>query len=141
LQAACRGAVRHCVGDCCPPASVYLIASARSGIAESLPDIFPGATIVPWRPVKTPLKGKVGEAAAFVISELQREPDRVIPFKEVMRHIGWMSTRDFKRDIREHDDFIEALCEALCERCIEEWGSGKRVTSFRRTPITDDGDQ
>ena len=59
LQALCRGAVRKCIGDACPPCRAYIIASSRSGIPDSLKEIFPGAQVVPWRPVKKPLKGKV----------------------------------------------------------------------------------
>jgi hypothetical protein len=36
LQALCRGAVRKCVGNACPPARPYIIASRRSGIEEQL---------------------------------------------------------------------------------------------------------
>ncbi|HWE20721.1 MAG TPA: hypothetical protein VG758_26680 [Hyphomicrobiaceae bacterium] len=67
LQALCRGAVRKCVGDSCPTARAYIIASPRSRIAQSLPAIFPGAKIVRWRPVKKPLKGKVEEAFNFIL--------------------------------------------------------------------------
>jgi hypothetical protein len=35
LQALCRGLVRKCVGDGCPPSRAYIIASSRSGIGRS----------------------------------------------------------------------------------------------------------
>lgn len=62
LQALCRGAVRRCVDGGCPPTHTYIIASRGSGIPQSLADIFPGARVVPWRPVPKALKGKVAEA-------------------------------------------------------------------------------
>ena len=68
LQALCRGAVRRCVGGGCPPTDTYVIASRGSGIPQSLAAIFPGARMVPWRPVAKALRGKVAEAVAFICS-------------------------------------------------------------------------
>lgn len=127
LQATCRGAVRRCEGNGCPSASIYVIASSHSKIAQTLPDIFPGAGVVPWRPVKTVLTGRVAEAMTFLTTNLVERPDRYIAFREVMEHIGWRSAKDFLRRIREHPAFMDALAD----HGIEEWGKGRRLTGFR----------
>ena len=129
LQALCRGAVRKCAGEGCPPAHAYIIASRKSGIAEELLSIFPGAHVLPWRPVKKALKGKVAEAVEFITTQLGSAPSSTVTFKQVMAHIGWTDRKEFKRRIRHHDDFIEALDDAG----IEEWGPGRWPKGFRRT--------
>jgi hypothetical protein len=129
LQALCRGAVRKCVGDGCPPTRAFIIASRRSGIPDELPFIFPGAQVLPWKPVKKSLSGKVADALEFVRTELAREPSSPVSFRRVMEHIGWKDGRDFKRRIRRHPDFIDALAA----EGIEEWGSGRYPRGFWRT--------
>jgi hypothetical protein len=129
LQALCRGAVRQCEDGGCPPTHTYLIASKRSGIRATLGDIFPGAKVVRWQPVPVALTGKVQEAFEYIEAKLTFAPSSVVPFSEVMADIGWTSTQDFKRSIRDHEDFTEALEEAQ----IKEWGKGTRKTGFRKT--------
>jgi hypothetical protein len=128
LQALCRGAVRKCVGASCPPARAYIIASAKSGIADTLPAIFPGAQVHPWRPVQKPLSGRVADAFQFIVGELARAPWSLVTFPQVMKHLGWKDRKDFKRSIRHHPDFIDALAAAG----IEEWGSGQYPRGFQR---------
>jgi hypothetical protein len=130
LQALCRGAVRKCIGDGCPPTRAYIIASRRSGIADGLPAIFPGAQVLPWRPVKKTPRGRVADAFEFIVMELSRKPWSPVSFQRVMDHIGWKDSRDFKRRIRQHPDFIDALVA----EGIEEWGSGKYPRGFHRSP-------
>jgi hypothetical protein len=130
LQATCRGAVRRCIGDACPPTNVYLIASAKSGIAEQLPNIFPGARICTWKAARRALRGKVSEAVAFLSAEFESCPDSVVAFRRVMDHIGWKDSREFKRSIRRHDDFVATIEEIG----VEEWGPGRYPTCFRKRP-------
>lgn len=123
LQAACRGAVRLSDGDQCRPANVYIIASrSKNNIERDLPEVFPGARIVRWQPVKKALRGKVAEAFEYVRTRIEQAPDAKVPYKEAMAAIGWSDAKNFKRRIREHEDFIEAL-EA---EGIEDYGRGYR---------------
>ena len=121
--------MRKCAGEGCPPAHAYIIASRKSGIADELLSIFPGAHVLPWRPVKKALKGKVAEAVEFITTQLGSAPSSTVTFKQVMAHIGWTDRKEFKRRIRQHDDFIDALDDAG----IEEWGPGRWPKGFRRT--------
>jgi hypothetical protein len=82
----------------------------------------------PWRPVEKHLKGKVADAFAFIVSELARAPWSPVTFRQVTEHLGWKETKDFKRSIRRHPDFIDALAA----EGVEEWGSGKYPRGFRR---------
>jgi hypothetical protein len=109
LQALCRGRVRRCQGDVCAPCNAYIIAAPRSGIPEALPEIFPGCRVIPWQPVQKALRGKVKEAAEFVIDWFKKNPAGLLPFKEAQRAIGMNDPKNFRRDIRQHADFKEAL--------------------------------
>ena len=95
---------------------------------KNFPEIFPFANVHRWQPVKKDLKGKVAEAVEYIILELQRRPCAHISFREVMKHIGWNNSKDFKRHIRRHHDFIDALAA----EGIDEAGRGKRPTGFER---------
>jgi hypothetical protein len=109
LQALCRGSVRRCQGDMCAPCNAYIIAAARSGIPETLPEIFPGCRVVKWQPVKKELSGKVKAAAEFVIDWFEKNPDGLLRFNVVQRAIRIADAKNFKSDVRRHSDFIEAL--------------------------------
>lgn len=89
LQALCRGAVRRCVDGGCPPTHTYIIASRESGIQEALTGIFPGARVVPWRPIPKALKGKVAEALDYITTRLAANSADHVTFREVMDHLGW----------------------------------------------------
>jgi len=127
LQALCRGAVRQCVGDSCPPADAYIIAATGTGIAADLPLVFPGAAVRPWKPVEVPLSGVVKAAFEFIVGELASTP--AVTFRAVMAHLGWSDRGNFKRRVRHHADFVEALAS---EGIVETPGSGKRLTAFYR---------
>ena len=109
LQALCRGTVRRCHGAECAPCNAYIIAATRSGIPEALPDIFPGCRVVRWQPVQKALRGKVKEAAEFVVEWFEKNPDGLLRFKELQTAIGMSDPKNFKNRIRQNPDFKEAL--------------------------------
>lgn len=128
LQAACRGAIRLCEGDSCPTTHLYIIASVQSGIRAALPNIFPGTRVVDWCPVQTVLKGRVREAVAYIEYRLDDPTCDVVKFSEVRSALGMTCSSNFRTDIRQHDQFSQALAE----KGIVEWGTGSRKTAFRR---------
>jgi hypothetical protein len=109
LQALCRGRVRRCDGDVCLPCDAYIIAAARSGIPEALPEIFPGCRVVRWQPVQKDLRGKVKEAVEFIVDWFEKTPDDLLRFNVVQKALGISAAGTFKNDVRDHPDFIEAL--------------------------------
>lgn len=125
LQAVCRGRVRKCDGARCPPSRVYIIASRASRIADDLASIFPGACIEAWEPVQRTLTGKIGAAAAYIID--RAKGGALVPFTDVMRHLGITDKSNFNRTIRKHEDFVEALAE----HGIAAWPT-ERSTGYRR---------
>jgi hypothetical protein len=127
LQALCRGAVRQCVGDSCPPAHAYIIAATGTGIAADLPLVFPGAAVLPWKPVEVPLSGVVKDAFEFIVGELASKTS--VTFRTVMTHLGWHDRGNFKRRVRHHADFVEAIA---AEGIVETHGTGKHLTAFCR---------
>lgn len=124
LQALCRGRVRRCDQSRCPPTNAYLIASKRSGIAEQLPKIFPGARVEPWRPVRKALTGKVAEAITYIQGRLEADPHGLITFQEVATATRWKNPRDFKKSVRRHPDFIFALDELGIEEFVRPGTKG-----------------
>jgi hypothetical protein len=128
LQALCRSAVRQMQESGCPPVDAYLIASGRTKIPDLLPEIFPGARVVPWEPIPTALTGNVAKAVEFVCSWFLANPDGVLRLTEVQKAIGVSDRSNFRTTIRQHEDFRESL-ESMG---LEEWGPGKYRTHLRR---------
>jgi hypothetical protein len=126
LQAACRGAIRRCVGNKCPPADLYIIASRRSHIGDDLPNVFPGARIVKWQPVRKPLAGKVGMAVQFIAE--QTRDGAFVSNAEVMDHIAVKDKRYYHRHIKGHPDFQAAIARLDIEVCRQ----GRR-TGYQKT--------
>ena len=108
LQALCRGSVRRCQGAECAPCDAYIIAASRSGIPAALSDIFPGCRVVRWQPIQKALSGKVKEAAEFVINWFEKNPEGLLSFNIVDKAIG-MDTQNFRKNVRRHPGFKEAL--------------------------------
>jgi hypothetical protein len=126
LQALCRGSVRKSEKGGCAPCNAYVIASVKSGIHNALPEVFPGSQIKPWKPVKVPLKGKVAEAVKCLSKRLSDPTVLTVPFKEVMEAINLADVKNFRKDIRRHADFIDAIAQ----EGIIEHGTGKYCTHF-----------
>ena len=66
-----------------------------------------------------------------IVSELARAPWSPVKFRQVMDRIGIRDDKDFKRRIRRHEDFINALAE----EGIEEWTSGKYPRGYCRKAV------
>ena len=62
------------------------------------------------------------------MERLSAEPDGHVTFREVMAHLQMKDTRNFKRDIRRHEDFRDELAE----RGVVEWGAGRWPNGFKR---------
>lgn len=128
LQALCRGAVRKSVGDTCPPCRAYLIASARSHIAEAIPAIFPDCKVMPWRPVKAKLSGNARRVYEYLARWAESaKPGEVLPFKFAQQALS-MHRRHFKRDVREN----EAFKDAVADLGLYEWGPRVYFTGWRK---------
>ena len=52
---------------------------------------------------------KPGIHCEFVIDWFKKNPAGLLPFKEAQRAIGMNDPKNFRRDIRQHADFKEAL--------------------------------
>jgi hypothetical protein len=77
------------------------------------------------------MKGKAGAAAQYVISNLSNNREGAfVSFTDVMKQIGLLDRRNFKRDIRGHEIF-EIFKAALVDHGIIEWPE-KRPTCFKR---------
>lgn len=131
LQALCRSAVRQMQEEGCPAVDAYLIASARTGIPGLLPEIFPGAWIVPWEPLPRELRGKVAEAVDFVRSWFLNNPEGVLALKDLQRVLGINDSSNFRSTIRHHQDF-QASLESMG---LEEWGPGQYRKHLRKRLI------
>jgi hypothetical protein len=93
--------VRKCDDASCPTSHLYIIASRGSRIGDDLETIFPGASVVPWKPIETKLTGKVGEAVTYILEHASG--GRFVADREVMQHIGYTSKSNYNRRIKRHD--------------------------------------
>lgn len=124
LQAVCRGAVRLCNGASCPRTDAYIIAAARSGIADELPKIFPDCRVVKWLPLTTTPKGKAGKAQEFILKALA-EGASDVPFTNIKKHVGVPDAANFAKTIR------KKIAPPLDVEGVIEWPR-VRPTGYRR---------
>lgn len=128
VQAIGRGVSRNAIGGVASPCTVYLIVSKHSKIREKLHEWFPNCAIKEWRPKLAKLSGHVEVAVAYLDDRFSCDPETVISFNEVMTHVGITDKSNFRKCLREHADFRQALSD----RQIEEVkvGKGKGRNSF-----------
>lgn len=131
LQALCRSSVRQNQNGECPPSTAYLIASEYSGIKALLPEVFPGAQVVSWTPIKKQTRGKVANAISYIRDWFKANPDGVLAYKDLQKALGIKDKSNFRNTIRLHEDFQAAIVELG----LEEWGTGKYLTHLRRTHV------
>ncbi len=132
LQAACRGAVRKCIGAVCAPCDLYLIAANSTGIPFTLGRIFPGSNVVQWEPVERPLRGKVGEAVSYLCSEFSTDdPNRQVAFKDHQRALGISDRANYNKNIRQHPMFVQALEKMQ----VVEVAKGRYLSHYARQPF------
>jgi hypothetical protein len=119
LQALCRCGIRRSTGKH-QEVRAYLIARKETGVPDTLAEVFPGAEIQPWEPIRKMLKGRVRQAAEFIIAHFDRSPSTdVLSFRSVMEGVGMpVDPRNFRRNVRKHPDFQAALAD---HRLGEVW--------------------
>ena len=131
LQAASRGAIRYADGDQCQPAKLFVIASARSGIRDALPDIFPGCKVGEWEPVVRMVTETLKGYAKAAYDELSRWVEEggegVFTFARMKKAIDLHHTGNFKR-MRLNPDFEEAAATlGLIEHKPKKYATGWRL--------------
>ena len=114
LQALCRGAVRRCEDDVCSPCDAFVIASVGSKIPKTIPALFPGCRLSPWKPLPQKLTGRAGEALEFITAWFEGNPGDTLPVKDVYEALG-MDKSSFRKGVRRNPRFIEALAEVGIE--------------------------
>ena len=82
--------------------------------------------MTPWKPLGLALKGKVRHAARVIVDNLQKDPMGLVKFQYVMKCVGIFDSSNFRKSIRKHPDFMQAMAE----EGIIEWGHGVRPTGF-----------
>lgn len=128
LQAVCRGVVRRCENDQCPPCDLYVIASTKRGVRELLPKVFSGCVIDRWRPEPLKLTGKAADLVNYVIDWFREnifEEDKRLLFTEVRQAIGVSDAANFNK-LRNQEDVMQALAENE----ITEEDSGQRARAY-----------
>jgi hypothetical protein len=111
LQALCHCGVRRSTEER-KEIRAYLIAQRETGVPETLTDVFPGAEIRPWEPIRKSLKGRVAQAAEFIIAHFDgRNSSAVLSFQDVMANLGMTDRSNFRKNVRKHPDFQAALAD------------------------------
>jgi hypothetical protein len=129
LQAICRGRVRKSDGPRCLPMDAYLIADPRSGIGDVLPTIFPGATMLPWEPLKAPLKGHLATAVAFAKDAFARG-EQAVTYAAIRAHLG-IDRRNLGRLVTSRPEWSAAVADLGAEVVMQgrRGASGLRMSS------------
>jgi hypothetical protein len=74
--------------------------------------VFPGAEIRPWEPIRKSLKGRVQQAAEFIITHFDGDRSAaVLSFQDVMAELGMTDRSNFRKNVRKHPDFQAALAD------------------------------
>lgn len=109
FQAACRGSVRRSEGDKCPEGCrLFVIFSTKrvTGVPKGiLSRIFPGSTLIDWRPVINPT-GRVAELIELVSSH-EAAGAIAIPKRDVIGRLGIDKTQ--LSGLLRHPDFKGAM--------------------------------
>ena len=72
------------------------------------------------------LKGRVAAAFEYILSSLTEDPKGLVSFKSVQKTIGVTDGSNFRKTIRQHEDFIDRIAQ----EGIIEHGHGKYSTGF-----------
>jgi hypothetical protein len=88
---------------------------------------------VKWQPVHKELTGKVKGAAEFVVDWFETNPGKLLRFNVVQKAIGIAGTSNFRRDVRDDPDFIEALAS---HDITEAWRLGDNRRGFLKPSFT-----
>jgi hypothetical protein len=86
----------------------------RSRVTESLSRRFHHSV----EAIVTEVKGKTGEAARFVLENIANGAHEV-PFCDVKKHINVHNAANFKKNVRTHPGFRDALAEEDIIECPE----------------------
>lgn len=107
LQAVCRGLVRKSEGGGCPESRVWIITSPWTMIERKLGGIFPRCQVEQWRTSLEALKGAQQRAFEYIRDKITLGNPTVAAI-EVRKFLG-MTQSNFKRDMINHDAFIDTL--------------------------------
>jgi hypothetical protein len=93
-----------------------------------MPRIFPGCSVVSWKPVERSLTGHVKKAVEIVETRAATATRKaLLPFKAVSKTLG-ITSGAFRKDVRFHPDFVEAIAELG----VTPWGRGRYFTGFAK---------
>ena len=111
LQALCRGTARNSSDEGCGICDAFIIASQKSGIPEMLEKgtIFPKAKVIEWVPFEKELTGKVKQAIEAIEVHFSDRSVKTLSAIALRGLIGIASRTNFKKDILDRKDFLEAL--------------------------------
>ena len=112
LQALCRASVRGLQADgTCPPCRAYIIAPKLTGLSESLPKVFPGCKLGPWRPKgTTKLSGSIQKALGLIDQWDGEDLGGDVTYVELAEEMG-MDRRDFTKRVARDPRFKEEVAQ------------------------------
>lgn len=130
FQAACRSAIRKADGDQCPPTHLWVLAPRSAGMKRTIPDIFPGCRIEPW---KAPRPSKAVEAAISVLKKASSAGTLEIPFSELQEAAGQRDWYNFNRAVYGTPAFQKAAKEL--GYAMQGSGRGRRFVRHSLQPL------
>lgn len=109
LLQALRGTGRRSEGDTCPETRVWLIADPRTGIIRDLSSrIYPGCVVTSWITDSFSLTPNQ-QRAVECLKELFASGATEVEAKEVLTMMGMTRADNFKRDVRDSEDFQDHI--------------------------------
>ena len=128
LQAACRGSVRSIREGTAHPCDVFLIATKGNGIAEQLPQIFPGCQILEWVPEPPKLSGRAMELFTCLQDHFAWAPQTDYRFKDLLKTLSMSSQQltTLRKQV--------VLRASLREIGVGEYSANIRANCYRKIP-------
>lgn len=103
LQAGCRGSIR--IGW---PCNLYVVVTPTKDTDGWLADVYPQATIIPWKLSRIPLTGRMESGLTYLRERFDDPHTTAVRKGDVSNHLN-MTAQNFRTQVLRNSRFIEAL--------------------------------
>lgn len=126
LQAACRGSIRNLTDGTAHACDVFLITTSGNGIADQLPQAFPGSQILEWVPEPLKPSGRVLKLFTCLHDHFEKHPASDYRFSDLIKTLS-MSSQQLGT-LRKHS----VLRASLREIGVGEYAANIRANCYRK---------
>ncbi|XWN33863.1 MAG: hypothetical protein ROR55_12730 [Devosia sp.] len=90
-----------------------------------LPKLFPGVRVLQWKPTKKALAKTPAKAVAFIVQRLTHDGQDFVTQAEVMEHLGLSDKSNFRRTVRQNEQFQKAVQQSAIHETVMDDGKTK----------------